>query len=226
MKERILDEIDKFIDENRYVRHQSVQNIVNKVASRSALRNWSTQKYHQTYLQNVAFSAIHSNARDYPDIRIFQVDQLVGEETDICDGTDSHFNLMKRFAIACGAKEHEVDNTPVAEPVRRFTDYLVSCCKERHPVLAMLAIYCNERQTPASASQMAGALKGEYGFNDSELEWFYLHGELDVDHSDQARNLIMRHADDVTDFERSAWEVVRLAIVEWNNLQDYYASIK
>lgn len=90
----------------------------------------------------------------------------------------------------------------------------------------MLAIYCNERQTPASASQMAGALKGEYGFNDSELEWFYLHGELDVDHSDQARNLIMRHADDVTDFERSAWEVVRLAILEWNNLQDYYASIK
>ncbi|WP_340613396.1 iron-containing redox enzyme family protein [Xenorhabdus thailandensis] len=226
MKKIILEEIDKFIDENRYVKHESVQNIVNKVTSLSNLKKWAIQKYYQTYLQNVSFSSIHSNAKDYLDIRLFQIEQLIGEETNIHDGSDSHFNLMKRFAFACGADEQTIKSTPVAEPVKRFTNYLINCCKERHPILAMLAIYCNERQTPESASQMANALKLKYGFSDNELEWFYLHGELDIEHSNHARNLILKYADQVDCFEHNAWEVVKIAIKEWNMLQNYYSSIK
>lgn len=226
MLSKIFDELDAYIDENRYVNHSSVQNVVKKQVTREQLKNWAIQKYHQTNIQNVVFSAIHSNSVDYYDIRLFQVDQLVGEETDICDGTDSHFNLMKRFAMACGATEQEVDATPVAQPIKQFTDYLIKSSKESHPVLAMLAIYCNERQTPASAISMADSLKAEYGFDDGELEWFHLHGGLDIEHADHAKALIMKHADDVDDFESKAWDVVRIAITQWKNLQDYYATIK
>lgn len=226
MNNQIFNELDKYIDENSYVNHNSVQNIVKKTLTRESLKKWAIQKYHQTNIQNVVFSAIHSNSVDYHDVRLFQVDQLVGEETDICDGTDSHFNLMKRFAIACGATENEVDNTPVAQPIKKFTDYLIDSSKHRHPVLAMLAIYCNERQTPASANSMAEILKSEYGFDDDELEWFYLHGGLDVEHAEKAKALIIKHAGDVNDFPNKAWEVVKIAIEEWRKLQNYYSTIR
>ncbi|KHT57725.1 hypothetical protein RJ44_14965 [Alteromonas macleodii] len=226
MLSRVFDEFDNYIDKNRYINHKSVQNVVKKQVTREQLKKWAIQKYHQTKIQNVVFSAIHSNSVNYGDIRLFQVEQLMGEETDICDGTDSHFNLMKRFALACGATEQEIDSTPVATPIKRFTDYLIKSSREKHPVLAMLAIYCNERQTPASAISLADSLKSAYGFDDAELEWFRLHGDLDIAHADHAKALIMKHAEDLEDFENKAWEVVHTAIAEWKNLQDYYATIK
>ncbi|MEO3786726.1 iron-containing redox enzyme family protein [Actinocorallia sp. B10E7] len=223
MDSALLGRLDKIIDDSAYVRHSFTETLVSGSVSRDQLRSWAIQKYHQTFLQNCGFSAIHARAMHHEDVRQWEMEQLIAEETDIRDGSDSHYNLMKRFAIAMGADE-DLDGVGPAPEVLEFIDYLVGTCLDEHFVYGLLAFYVNERQTPAAAQRMYDYLTKEMGVSRKDAEWFLVHGEVDVYHAREARVLIEKYADDAPGFETRAEEIVRDGCAHWRRLQDFYFS--
>lgn len=218
----VMDELDRYIDENRYARHSFVKTLEAGDYGETGLRDWAVQKYFQTREQNCVYAAVHVTARSYRDIRAYEVDQLIDEETSSGEGSEPHYELIKRLADALGADAKHYDDANIGYGVTRFVDYLISLARNEHPVIGMMCTYINENQTPESARRMYQALRTNHLFDDHVLEWFTVHAEADVEHSSRARDLIIRHAEDVPGFAaRARWTVER-GITEWRALQDYY----
>ncbi len=220
----ILKEIDRIIDQGRYSKHSFVQRICSGACTRAQIKAWAIQKYYQTYEQNRVFSAIHSNARD-KDIRQFMIEQLIEEEVGVKGKHDAHFNLMKRLALSMGASEQEISTTSIGKPVERFVNYLLMVCKREHPIYGMLAVYVNERQTPDAVMRLYHQFKKQFDMSDYELEWFLVHGQMDVDHSKRMRDLILKYAPQMDEFPSRSGAIVRRGIKEWLALHNFYYSL-
>lgn len=222
---KVMAEIDEYVQHNRYAKHSFVQRIESGEYTKEALRDWAVQKYFQTREQNCVYAAVHSNAQPYRDIRAFEVEQLIDEETDQGEGSAPHYELIKRLSDALGAEEKGYDDANIGAGVRRFVTYLMSIAQREHPVIGMLCTYINEAQTPESARRMYQAIKRDGGLGDYELEWFTVHAGADVEHSRKGRDLIVRHAYDLPDFADRAWWTVERGITEWRALHDFYYDI-
>ena len=218
-----MEHLDEIIDETAYVGHSFTETLVSGRVPVERLRAWAVQKYHQTFEQNRGFSFIHAVA-PYEDVRQWEMEQLIAEETTLRDGSEAHYNLMKRFAIALGAGE-DLDGTPAAPQVRAFLDYLLNVCRNEHFVYGLLAFYVNERQTPAAVQKMYDHLTGEMGMSPYDTEWFQVHGEVDIRHSDGARTLIMKYAGEAPGFNQRAAGFVRRGCAQWRQLQNFYYSL-
>lgn len=220
----IIDQLDSIIQENKYSKHPFVAYVASGNADREGLRAWAIQKYFQVYYQVQGFSAVHSNC-EYEDVRQFMVEQIVEEETGGGCGTDSHYNLMKRFAKALGAQDHDFVSTPVDEAVRNHVSRLLNICKNEHFVYGLLAFYVFESQTSESAMKMFAGFKQHFDMSDEDLEWFTVHGEADIEHSNMHRNFLVKYCQEVPGFERRAVELVKEGCANWNALQDFYYSL-
>ncbi len=218
-----LELLDKIIDEESYSRHSFVSALVAGEVTRERMRDWAVQKYHQTYGQNRGFSAVHANA-PYEDVRRYEMAQLIAEETSLADGTDAHYNLMRRFAQALGASPELFEKEP-ATPVTEFLEYVLRTCQENHFVWGLLAFYVNERQTPAAVEKMRAFLTSSWHISDADVEWFTVHGEVDGGHALGARLLIEKYAHEVPEFDDEAPGFVRRGCAEWRRLQDFYYSV-
>lgn len=216
-----FEEFDRIIQANKYSRHSFVKEIEAGRVTRDQMKRWAIQKYHQVYLQNSCYSGIHANSW-HEDVRAFEMEQLIAEETAIADGSDSHYNLMKRFALALGATEAEIRETPAAPEVWDFVTYLVGHCRNNHFVYGILAIYVNESQTSESAMKMYRALKSGFQLDDHTLEWFTVHGEADIEHSSHAKDLIVKYAHEAPNFEWRGRQVVETGSKMWTKLHDFY----
>jgi pyrroloquinoline quinone (PQQ) biosynthesis protein C len=220
----LMGRVDQFIDEARYERHPFVSELESGRVPRERLQEWAVQKYHQTFLQNRCLSAIHTQTV-YEDVRQYEMDQLIAEETGLADGSAAHYALMRRFAEALGPLPVPADEVPVAEPVRHFVDYLVGTCQREHFVYGLLAIYINERQTPSAVLRMRRYLVESLGMSEADVEWFTVHGEGDVEHAAEARKLILKYMHEAPGFAERAIPFVQAGLDEWARLQDFYASL-
>lgn len=119
---------------------------------------------------------------------------------------DDHPGLWLGFARAVGAGEAEV-RAAVPEPetaacVAAFSD----AAARRSPAFALGMIYGYESQTPAVAATKIEGLRSHYGVTEG-LDYFALHGELDVEHAaGLARALaeVVRGEDDLAAAEAGA----------------------
>ncbi len=112
-----------------------------------------------------------------------------------------------RFAEAVGAqRESVVASTPETETVA-CTDAFADAAASRSVPFALGMLYGYESQTPAVAETKIAGLKDHYGIEGSGVEYFRLHGELDVEHSSEmARAIegICASDEDVADAEAGA----------------------
>jgi pyrroloquinoline quinone (PQQ) biosynthesis protein C len=215
--------LDEIIDKEGYSRHSFVSALVAGEVTRERMRDWAVQKYHQTYGQNRGFSAVHANA-PYADVRRYEMAQLIAEETDLSDGTDAHYNLMRRFAESLGASPEMFEAEPAA-PVAEYLEYVLRTCRENHFVWGLLVFYMFERQTPAAVERMRAFLTSSWHVGDADVEWFTVHGNVDADHALGARMLIEKYAHEVPEFDDEAPGFVRRGCAEWLKLQDFYYSV-
>lgn len=215
---------NRIVHEKRYSRHQFVGSLQRGLPDRAALAAWALQKYHQVYKQNLIFSIIHAKTQ-YEDVRHFMIEQLVAEETGINCGSDSHYNLMRRFAEACGVPAGQFVPATEAEPVRRYVDLLLGIMRDEHFAVGLLAIYAIESQSGESVGKMLAALRQSYGYTESDLEWFTVHCAADDDHAEEGVRLVRKYADEVPDFGARALAVTERICDAWLQLHDYYASL-
>ncbi|MBA3770986.1 MAG: iron-containing redox enzyme family protein [Ramlibacter sp.] len=222
--ESVLAHCMAIIEARKYSRHRFVIDLDASPPSKELLGRWAAQKYHQVYRQNLIFSIIHAKTQ-YEDVRQFMVEQLVAEETPINCGSDTHYNLMRRFAQACGVPGDAFTEEAAHPEVIAYVDKLLSIIRREHFVVALLAIYAIEAQSGESVERLLAALRRNYDFKEDELEWFTVHSDADDDHADEGLRLVRKYADQCPDYESRAPLVVGEICDAWLRLHDTYAAI-
>jgi pyrroloquinoline-quinone synthase len=218
-----LQRLDEEIRKRKYTRHSWTQFVLGNKATAQGLQHWAIQKYHQTYLQIPIFSILHSRT-DSVEIRRFMVDQLIDEETDLRSGGDSHYGLMRRFALAMGATEAQVDASTPGHPVVQYVEDVKDICSTEHPVVALAAMYAGERQTAEVVGLVLQHLRKQFPLSDHDLEWFIVHSG-DDEHANAERALIERLGEHVDGLEEQALRVTDRFLTQWAKLQDFYYSL-
>lgn len=223
--ETTLDRCHAIARRHRAARHPFVATLGETRPDRARLGAWAAEKHQQVFLQNAMFSAIHANAWDNEPIRQFMVEQIVAEETAITAGTASHYNLMRRFAEACGVAPHALVPGRASAPVLRWVRTALGICRDRHPAVAMLALHAIESQAGEAVARVQAWLEANHTFTAHELEWFTVHADLEDDHAAHGLELVRRYAAEVPDFEHEAPRAVEEICAAWSALHDHYVAI-
>jgi pyrroloquinoline-quinone synthase len=220
----VIDECASLVRERRYSRHPFVAELDRIRPRRAALGRWGSQKYHQVYLQNVIFSAIHANAREHEDVRQYTMDQLVAEETDRISGDAPHYVLMRRFAEACGEPSSSFASERCTAEVRAYVDELLALCRDQPFPIGLLVIHAIESQSGEAAGRLLAWLRAN-GFSEAELAWFVVHAEDEDDHAEAGLALVRRHAPTVEQFGELAVASTDRITLAWLRLHDHYVRL-
>lgn len=210
---------------HRAARHPFVATLDATRPDRARLGAWAAEKYQQVFLQNAMFTAIHANAWDCEPVRQFMVEQIVAEETAITSGSASHYDLMRRFAEACGATAGAFERGAASQPVLAWVRTAIGICRTRHFAVAMLALHAIESQAGEAVARVLKWLRENHTFTETELEWFSVHAEAEDDHAAVGLALVRRYAQEVPDFHREATGAVAEICAAWSALHDHYLGL-
>ena len=189
--------LDKATEERRLLDHPFYQAWAAGELTLEDLQTYSGQYWRQveafpSYLGNVA-------GRVDDEVAKKTVLENLSDEVD-----DDHAGLWIRFAASVGAEETAVRSSGVAaetaECVAAFSDGTANASIP----FALGMLYGYESQTPAVAETKICGLKEHYGITGEGLDYFALHGELDVEHASELAEAIERVA--TTDEERAEAE--------------------
>lgn len=140
------------------------------------LRFYSTQYWRQveafpSYLSSLADRLPEGSARDV----------IAANHSDEVDG--DHAGLWLAFAEGMGAREADVTSSAVEPETAACTARFQAAAEGASEAYALGMLYGYESQTPAVAETKVKGLREHYGITGSALEYFELHGELDVEHT-------------------------------------------
>lgn len=114
-----------------------------------------------------------------------------GEELD---PANPHPELIKRFARACGITDAQLETGRGLPTTEAWLDFELNTCRDQHWIAAMAATHvASEAQEPVLISKILPALRNVYKFSEPELEFWWLHAEVDIDHGGQALNMLVKH---------------------------------
>ncbi|MFN2587233.1 MAG: iron-containing redox enzyme family protein [Actinomycetota bacterium] len=106
-----------------------------------------------------------------------------------------HPGLWLRFSEAVGADAAAVAATPAEAETLACIDAFESAVRTRSPLFALGMIYGYESQTPEVSETKISGLRNLYGVDGPGIEYFELHGELDVEHARELAGSIAELAD-------------------------------
>ena len=164
------------------------------------LRFYSAQYWNQVeafpcYLETLAGRLPESRAKT-------SVLENLADERD-----GDHPGLWLRFAGAVGAGASTVRETPAEEETLACIAAFESAMRDRSPLYALGMIYGYESQTPDVCATKITGLRDLYGVDGAGLEYFELHGDLDVEHAGELAGAIAELSaseDDLREAEEGA----------------------
>ena len=153
------------------------------------LRYYSTQYWQQVesfpgYLSSLADRLPESKART----------SVLENLSDEVDG--DHKGLWLEFARSVGATEAEVRETLPEPETNECVAAFAEGTDSRSLAFGLGMLYGYESQTPEVAKTKAQGLKENYRIAGPGLDYFELHGELDVEHSSELASAIAEIATD------------------------------
>jgi pyrroloquinoline-quinone synthase len=101
-----------------------------------------------------------------------------------------HLGLWLAFAEGVGAARETVAKSSPVPETRDCVGAFRTATRDRSLPFALGMLYAYESQTPEVAASKVNGLRAHYGIDGAALEYFRLHGELDVEHSDDLAQAI------------------------------------
>lgn len=123
------------------------------------------------YLSSLADRLPDSGARD----------TVLGNLNDEVEG--GHVDLWLRFAEAVGAPGPAVRASDAERETSTCVEAFSDGTNTRSVAFGLGMLYGYESQTPGVAATKVEGLKSHYGINGPAIDYFTLHGELDVEHT-------------------------------------------
>lgn len=155
---------------------------------RRCMMGWAAQQWHWVSRMNpVAFYI----CKDAPDDVVTAEIANVHEEND---PERSHLDIMLRFAQANGGNPAKIRKEQGLPTTRSWVAFLTDTARDNPWYCGMAAIRIGtESQSPRLYSKVLPALRDIYRFKEPDIEHFWLHSEVDVEHGGRAFDLLVRH---------------------------------
>lgn len=192
--------LDRSTAEHRLLDHPFYRAWAEGTLTTDDLSFYSTQYWNQVeafpgYLEALAGRLPESQART-------SVLENLADERD-----GDHPGLWLRFAGAVGANAATVRETPAEKETLDCIAAFETAARERSVAYALGMIYGYESQTPDVCETKISGLKDFYGIEGQGLEYFELHGHLDVEHAGELAAAIAelsQSEDDLREAEEGA----------------------
>jgi pyrroloquinoline-quinone synthase len=188
MKRDFAQLLEKDIDEKHLSKHEFYQLWNEGEISLEALRGYARQYYKFVSEFPRFVSRVHSNTPDEED-RMLILSNLNEEE----DKDLPHTELWLRFAEGIGVKRNKIDTKMLPETKGMLDSLRELSSKNLLEGAAALLAY--EAQVSDIATLKMKGLKKHYNLKDkNSLEFFEVHGEVDIEHQKTWKKLIAKHA--------------------------------
>ena len=213
--------LDEIIDERSLLKHPFYQAWNAGTLPLGSLREYARQYFHFEAAFPTFLSAIH--ARMEPGAaRQAVLENLWDEE----HGAENHLALWLRFCESLGLNEAaEVRSSEPNAETRELVEGFRAACSEGSVAEGLATLYAYESQAPRVAETKINGLRAFYGFEDPKgYEFFSVHQEVDVSHSQAERDVVVAAA--TTADERAGLEeAARLAADRlWRFLDGAYCA--
>ena len=180
-----LDNLDNMLEERHLLKHSFYTKFNNGIVSKDILCTYAEEYYHHVAAFPRYISQIHSLCSDLKSRQVLLAN-LVDEE----QGEDNHPELWLRFIEGLGGSRDVVNSSPKLTSTFNLVDGFFNLVRANYG-MGLGALYAYERQTPEVSMSKICALKEHYGIcDDRTLEFFSLHGKVDIWHTEELRNLI------------------------------------
>ena len=150
------------------------------------LRGYAGEYYHHEAAYPQYLSAVHSSTPDLG-ARQLLLENLIDEER----GEDNHAELWLRFCDALAMDRAEVTGMKPLSSTCRLVTTFREIAQERPYYEGLASLYTFESQIPEVARTKAAGLRKWYGVEGKRgLEFFTVHEQADVWHSEAERKLL------------------------------------
>jgi len=155
---------------------------------RRCMMGWAAQQWHWVSKMNPVAFYICKDAPD--DVIAAEIDNVREEN----DPSRSHLDIMLRFAKANGGNPERIKKEQGLPTTRSWVSFLTDAARDNPWYCGMAAIRVGtESQSPLLYSKVLPALRKVYKFKEPDIEHFWLHSEVDVEHGGRAFDLLAKH---------------------------------
>jgi len=153
--------------------------------SQAILQNYAKQYYHHVRNFPQCLSALHSQSPSIAERQIL-LENLVDEEM----GDKNHQQLWLNFCNGLNVSDEQVKDVKLSEAATHLTDKFSELSRNSYKQ-GLGALFAHEYQySDISKTKKDGLIK-HYGItNDADLEFFTVHSDVDVWHTQQLTDII------------------------------------
>ena len=156
--------------------------------SRNALRGWAVEHWH--WVSHMPTPNFYICAHAPKDVINLQVSNYHDET----DEERPHLDIVLRFAAANGADIDEVKAGRGLPTTRAWVDWLTRTALQESWIAGIAATRVGtESQSPMLYSKVLPALREKYKYDEAEIEHFWLHSEVDIEHGERGFEALERH---------------------------------
>jgi pyrroloquinoline-quinone synthase len=182
----LLSHIDALIDDRHLLNHPFYRKWAEGTLPKEALQEYARQYYAFESTFPRLLSTLHSRT-EAPAIRQEILENLWDEE----HGEVNHAEMWLRFAEGIGVSRDDVKTARRNEATEALLDEYREVTSEAPVAAGVAAVYAYERQVPEVAESKIAGLHKHYQINDARtLQFFKVHGVLDVEHSGAERRML------------------------------------
>ena len=157
--------------------------------STNAMAGWAIEHYH--WISNL-YGGILSMAAKAPLDAQRLILENYREETD---PDRPHLDIVLKFAAANGANVEEIKRERGLPTTESWVAWLNRVAKEESFIASVAAINIGtESQSPLLYGRILPSLRNTYRFKEDDIEHFWLHAEVDVEHGGRAFQILDRYA--------------------------------
>lgn len=182
----LLSRIDERIDARHLLQHPFYTKWADGTLPPEALQEYARQYYAFESTFPRMLSTLHSRTEE-PRIRQQILDNLWDEE----HGEVNHAEMWLRFAEGIGVTREDVRSAAPNEATEALLRQYREVTTDAPVAAGVAAVYAYERQVPEVASAKIDGLKKHYDIDDLRtLQFFKVHGVLDIEHSGAERAML------------------------------------
>jgi pyrroloquinoline-quinone synthase len=189
--------------------------------SRAALAGQITETWH--WINRLIPEALLNIASRAP---TEVIDMEMENYQEEMDPANPHPELIVRFAEACGVSRNALLEGRGLPTTEAWTDWELRVSREQPWIAAMAAVHVgSEAQEPRVISRVLPALRKSYKFSEHELEFFWVHGEADIEHGGRATDMLLKYCDTAEKRDMALhWvkESCRMKYLFWNGIHLHY----
>lgn len=181
--------LESLVEGRHLKNHPMYVEWANGTLSKHCMAGCMAESYH--YVSNIVHAFFMIASRAPADVVEMELENF----SDEMNPANPHPALFLRFIDACGGNSEAVKNGRGLPSTELWTEWLWSLAKEKPWQAAVAAIHVgSEFQSPGTFNAILPALREKYQFTEHEIEHFWLHAEVDIEHSGSAFDVLERHS--------------------------------